>query len=507
MESGRHEAERIVWDVIVVGTGPGGAAAGYALAAPNRRILFLEQGPDLRDADAVRGEFVENVPGFHRLSDADRRRRLAWGGRMPETIEDARRGDGFLPHIGYGTGGSSVLWGMTMERLHPSDFARGWPVSYDEMRPWYEAAERLFRVRGAPYPVRREPTPHLMEPPPLSPANAAVFEALRSEGLHPYRLHLACERRPGCTLCHGHLCGVSPACKNDALRNCLEPALAQEGNRLLCRTMVTHLEAERRAVTCVHARQEDGARLRLHGRFVILAAGALATPRILLHSGLGNSSGLVGRCLMRHVIDLYVLRKAPPPEEPSAAKELGLNDFYYKDGRKLGSVQSFGLPPPVGYLRNQPGFNVWRWMGPLAGPIARRFAGTPIIASILEDEPRPENFVDAASGGWRMHYRIGSSEMERRRILRRLVRQAFRKFGPVRGGGTDDRKGLGHVCGTCRFGNDPRTSVLDPFNRVHDLDNLYITDASFFPTSGAVSPGLTIIANALRVAAHIGQRC
>jgi choline dehydrogenase-like flavoprotein len=499
--------QRILWDVIVVGTGPGGSVAGFALTAPGRRILFLEKGMDLRAASAVRGEFAEDCAGFRDLPAAERNLRLARSGRMTETIEDASRGDHFLPQLGCGTGGSSGLWGMTMERLFPSDFAAGWPIAYADMVPWYEAAERLFHVHGTPDPVRGEPAPHLLAPEaPLSPANETVFAAARAHGLRPYRLHLGCERLSGCTLCHGHLCGSAAGCKADALRMCLAPALAEEGNQLLAQTTVTGLEAEGRVVSVVHARGPDGAPLRLRGRVVVLAAGALSTPRVLLDSGLANASGLVGRGLMRHAIELFVLRKAPAPEEPALAKELGLNDFYGASGRKLGSIQAFGLPPPVNYLVNQPGFNLWRFMGPLAGPVARRFARTPIIASVVEDAPNPENGVDISGGGWRIRYRLGREESERRQELRTIVRRTFRQFAPVRAGGTDDRKALGHACGTCRFGDDPRASVLDACNRSHDLDNLYVTDASFFPRSGAVSPGLTIIANALRVAAHIGQR-
>jgi len=505
LDSNHKDAQGVFWDVIIAGTGPGGAAAGYALRAPGRRILFLEKGPDLRNGDTLRGRFVEDFAGFRKLSDSERSRRLTRGGRMTETIQDAVRGDRFVPQIGCGTGGSSVLWGMTMERLFPSDF-ENWPVSYRDMVPWYEAAERLFHVRGTPDPVRDEPAPHLLDPPPLSPANQAVFEHARAQGLHPYRLHLACERIPECAFCHGHLCSAPGACKADALSKCLEPALAHEGNELLCGTTVTGLESEGRTVTRVHARHDDGTALRFRGRIVVLAVGALSTPRVLLNSGLANTSRLVGRCLMRHAIDLYVLRKAPRIEEHAVSNELGLNDFYCADGQKLGSIQSFGLPPPVDYVVNQPGFNMWRWMGPLAGPIARWFSRTPIIASVVSDGPDRDNGVDTSGSGWRIRYQLGAADAARRQSLRDLVQRTFRRFGPVRGGGTDDRKALGHVCGTCRFGDDSRTSVLDACNRAHDLDNLYVTDASFFPASGAVSPGLTIVANALRVAAHIGQR-
>lgn len=475
-----------------MGTGVGGATTGHALACAGHSVLFLERG----HPGTTRG-FVEAEAAYHRLDEPARRQRLAQGGRNSEPWRDQHRGDRFVPYVGSGVGGSSALYGMALERLFPEDFA-AWPVSYRQMEPWYEAAEKLYRVRGTADPVRNEPAYHLLPPPPLSTANDAVFAQLAQQGLHPYRLHLACERVAGCRLCQGHLCDVP--CKNDARRICLEPALKYPHVKLTTGAEVTRLETQGSKITAVHA-TVDGVQHQFEGRVVVLAAGALVSPSLLLNSGLGNTSGLVGRRLMRHAIDLFVLRKAPPIETPGDSKELGLNDFYHHP-TKLGTVQSFGLAPPFEYLRNQPGWNLWRWMGPLGRLIAQRFARSPIVAGIVEDSPDLENRVQPGA----IAYRLGADDERRRDLLRQQIQQAFRQLGPMRITGTDDRKGLGHVCGTCRFGADSRTSVLDEWNRVHELDNLYVTDASFFPTSGGVNPALTIAANALRVAAELVNR-
>lgn len=480
------------WDVVVVGTGIGGATTGYALAKAGRSVLFLERG----HVGNTRG-FVEAEAGYHRLDEPERRARLALGGRNSDAWRDARRGDEYVPYVGSGPGGSSALYGMALERMFPSDF-ESWPISYDELKPWYAVAERLYRVRGTQDPLRTEPADHLLAPPPLSAANRRIFEHLAGIGLHPYRLHLACEHVAGCRLCQGHLCDA--ACKNDAVRVCLEPALGQGHVKLVTGARVTNLEVNHRNLSAVHA-DVDGTSHRFEAKVVVLAAGALASPVLLLSSGLPDSSNLVGRRLMRHAIDLFVLRKAPPAETPGDSKELGLNDFY-QDPEKLGTVQSFGLAPPYEYLRNQPGRNLWRWMGPLGPLVARRFARAPIVAGILEDSPDPDNRVEPGV----IAYRLGADDTRRRVLLRQQLRQAFSRFGPVLITGTDDRKGLGHVCGTCRFGTNPQSSVLDEWNRMHGIDNLYVTDASFFPTSAGVNPALTIAANALRVANELKRR-
>src|SRR5262249_15482691 len=247
--------------------------------------------------------------------------------RWADEIEDgsAKKPRRFVPFLGSGTGGSTALYGMVLERLFPRDFTprqnffgasgsslpEAWPIRYEDLVPYYEAAERLYRVRGAPDPCRDSETTRLLSPLPLSGSGRELFEFFAAKGLHPYQLPAACEEVPDCRGCQGFLCEKS--CKNDSVRVCLEPALAQYGARLLEECEVLRLEADRSHVTGVRCRWRGG-ELTLRAELVVLAAGALETPRILLDSvspnwpaGLANDSGLVGRNLMRHFTDLYAV--------------------------------------------------------------------------------------------------------------------------------------------------------------------------------------------------------
>src|SRR5688572_655748 len=183
----------------------GGATLGYSLARGGRRVLFVERGLDLRsrDSDRLRDRFVEDHPDFRRLSGADQQRESALGGRSTDDIEDRSHGRvaTFSPYIGCGTGGSTALYGMVLERLFPVDFVRGtahpddprssllaaWPIDYEDLRPWYEAAETLYRVRGGADPLRPGEATRLLPVPGLSPAGAAIVETLTAQGVHPYR--------------------------------------------------------------------------------------------------------------------------------------------------------------------------------------------------------------------------------------------------------------------------------------------------------------------------------
>jgi choline dehydrogenase-like flavoprotein len=307
---------------------------------------------------------------------------------------------------------------------------------------------------------------------------------------------------PDCRLCQGYLCSSNDRCKNDARITCLEPALQTGNARLIANARLVRLESMNRRVTAAVVLM-NGEEVQLTAGLYVLAAGALSTPRILLVSGIGNGSGLVGRRLMRHAIDLFVLTLGPRLDRPVDSKELALNDYYAKPGEWLGTVQSFGMAPSLEYLRNRPGRSLWRMLGPMARPISRLFRGAPIIAGFLQDRPLPENRIEVCPTGGRLVYRLPSPDMARRSRLRRLIVRGFARYGPIPVFGSSDREALGHVCGTAVFGHEPAASVLNPQNRVHEVDNLYVVDGSFFPTSGGVNPALTIMANALRVAHHI----
>ena len=521
------EAQGREWDVVVVGTGMGGATLGLALARAGKEVLFVEKGRDLAAAgtNALRGGPAEADASYRHSSPRGRRELLARSGRVTEELLDATRGRPVLPELGSGTGGSSSLYGMVLERFFPADFEpRGqhpdagesslpeaWPVSFQELRPWYDDAERLYRVRGSADPLRPGEDGALLPPTPVGAATGLLLDRLTGLGLHPYRLHLACDAVAGCQACQGYLCPL--ACKNDADRIALRPAMAEHGASLLSDCEAVGLEADRKRVRSVLCEQA-GRRGAVRGRLIVLAAGALASPVLLLRSrsadwpeGLANDSGVVGRNLMRHGIDLWLLRRAPRLDGPADAKAIGISDLYRSGSGKLGSIQSFGLPPPLEYLENQRA-PYWRLFRPITRALRARLATMPILATILEDLPYPSNYVEPAPNGrgLRLRYRPGASEERRRAQFRSLLRARLGDLGARLLSRADAPKALGHACGTCRFGEDARTSALDRDNRAHRLDNLYVVDASFFPSSAGINPALTIAANALRVAAHVASR-
>jgi choline dehydrogenase-like flavoprotein len=537
------------WDAIVVGTGMGGATLGHRLAQAGKRVLFCELGTASAQAGSLRGEYPELAGGRRgavlAASDAPA---LLQAGRWADTLvdESGSRPRPFVPFIGCGPGGSSALYGMAMERFMPADFHPGayrgtapgaatvehWPISYDDLAPWYAAAEVLYRVRGSIDPlvaaqIGTAPPPVLLPPPPISAAGAEISAFLAGRGLHPYRLPSACEFEASCRSCQGVLCPSN--CKNDADSICLQPAIHAHGARLLggCRVLAVRTAGRRATgVLCRWA----GRDLELRARVVVLAAGALQTPLILLRSrdrhdaeGLGNGSGMVGRHLMRHLIDIYLVRPRLQAGDPfdNRRKEIACNDFYLRDGDKLGTLQSFGRLPPAdmlfGSLHGDVRASRWSWAAPalplvrpLLRPVLRDMAENWLaLATIAEDLPYAENAVGRHTAGpdlARLQYTLRREGLQRAERFRRHMDGVLRGRSWRRLKQADNNHRIAHACGTCRFGDDPRTSVLDRDNRVHDCDNVFVVDSSFFPSSGGTNPSLTIAANALRVGKRIADQ-
>ena len=524
-----QDAEGQVWDAIVIGTGAGGATAGFNLARLGRSVLFVERGKLLHhDPMVARGD------PFWWVADAEKALNHGWWPRPFYQQQEDGMPVPTRPPIGCGAGGSTAHFNSVMDRFRPQDFTprrfspnapdaslpEAWPVSYEEMAVFYERAERLYRVRGTQDPLA-PPVASLLAPPPASARELAIVEALKGSGLHPYRIHYALEQVPGCDGCPGVLCPHK--CRNDAARICLYPALERYGARILPECRAIQLEETGRVVRQVIC-DRNGQRIALRARVFILAANAFLTPALLQRSasehfpnGLANSSGLVGRNLMLHASAHVFVR----PKRISRTLSLGmnyglsLNDFYVHNGEKLGNLHAHPIVNCDQAVRfvveNSWGLDLLP--GPLRYLVASKgtFLSRPwtAFAAIVEDLPYPENYVAAKAGSEEdivYNYRYPPELRRRTRIMVDGFKTAVAALFDVRSLEPVGDLNGSHVCGTCRFGDDPGMSVLDRENRAHDLDNLYVLDASFFPSSGGINPSLTIVANSLRVTDTIAQR-
>jgi len=533
------EAGTRYWDVVIVGAGMGGATLGNELAKAGMKVLFCEKGLAAGGPRSRGGAYAETffakreVPG---LAHADTLKASGrWWSQIHDVSSESERR--FVPFIGAGAGGSSALYGGALERFFPADFRprqnypdvpaadlpEAWPVSYEEMRPYYSRAESLYRVRGERDPLKAdESAPYELGAVPMQPHNRELTGFFQGKGLHPYQLPVACEYRSGCNGCQGFLCDKD--CKNDGGRICLKEAVEAHGAELWDECVVDRLEARGDVVTRLHCTRRGEAVVVEAGLFV-LAAGALATPSLLLRSrstawpaGLGNSSGLVGKYLMRHYVDLYAVF-TETPGRGSGIKQVAINDFYQTPAGKFGTIQSFGSLPPapiiVDGLKDDVGhvFGPGAWAVAAARPVLTPvlkwlFERATIVASIMEDLPFRDNAVSLASddedgAAVKIDYRLRAGESARIKAFRRQVAATLSPYRYMLIKQAENNQRIAHVCGTCRFGDDPASSVLDRNNRCHDLKNLYVVDASFFPSSGGTNPALTIAANALRVADSI----
>ena len=530
------EIQRIQWDWIVVGTGVGGATFGHTLAEAGRRVLFIEKGLDRRtNPQKKSGQFLESLVSNLRARSVEDHQNT---GRSSSSIWDATRNRWIKPILGSGTGGSSALFGMVMERFWKEDFEPGrwhkgagaslperWPVSFKEMEPFYKEAEQLFGVSGSVTDPLRSDQEFLYAPrPPLSDEGTHLMSTLTKKGLHPYALPLARQWGTPCRFCQSHLCQHD--CKNDAAKICLEPAIRLWGASLLTEAEVLEVTGRGAKVSGVTVLVKGKIR-HLSAHNVALAAGALQTPLILLKSrspfwpqGLANRSGMVGRNLMRHYIDLIGIPSLFPRDERGDQKEIGVNDFYFPNGEKLGTLADFGRMPPIPVVLEDLdndvassgrifGGMIWQTIRPLVGWFLKQlFDRTRFLALIVEDLPDKDNRVEAGTHGAdiTIHYKIRAAELSRIHRARSLVRGVLGPLSTFLLPNAENTKLLAHACGTCRMGNDPHTSVVDRHNRAHGISNLYIVDSSFFPSSGGVNPALTIAANALRVARHLTQK-
>lgn len=517
-----QEAKARRHDVIIIGAGMGGGIAGRQLAEAGLSVLFIEKGPAgyRREEQDLSSEITD---------PAARQLRGAW----PKPFEahiDGKTSRFFGP-VGSGVGGSSVFYAGALERPEPHDLddqpdrphpAGGWPAGFDEFRPYYDAAEDILHVSGEQDPLSDHPSATLRDPPPLSAGDIAMGEDLRKLGLHPYRLHSSLRFIENCKTCIGHKC--PRPCKMDGRSAGVEPALATGNAALLDCCDVKELWEDNARITGVEIKH-NGEEFTLTAKMYLLAAGTFGSCRLLLAScsnkpeGCANSSGWVGRGLMFHLHENFALWPKKHSRFGSAGKSFCMRDLYFFDGNRLGIVQAMGLDAAYGnivhhlngifdrsFLRK---FLSLRHLTRIPAIIgARIFGQAKIFVGLMEDFSYYENRVflhpedpDILA----FEYTIHDELRARRNLFKRQIRKAFRGHRKIFLGYKPELD-FGHSSGTLRFGNDPKTSVLDRNCKAHDLENLYVADASFMPSSMGVNPSLTIAANALRVADVIIER-
>jgi choline dehydrogenase-like flavoprotein len=384
----------------------------------------------------------------------------------------------------------------------------------------------MLRVAGTPDPLDPDDDGKLRRPPIVSGNTAALFELLKTNGRNPFRMHVGIDYRPGCSECQGVVC--QRQCKSDSFGRVLAPILAEGRARLRCVTHVDLLERDARGHFKAMVRNADGSSEAIVARLVVLAAGALNSPLILQRSaGLWRSERvpeMVGAGLMFHFGDIFAVMGANPSDGSFGPfKTLGFRDHYLENGMPLAECQSLGMagsPWMVGkYLEEEA---VALGLGnlpmvPVAADIigraaARHYRNAYLFTSNLEDLPYLGNRVDgygtavgSRQGRISVTYSSPDELLVRARRLRQLQREAFAPF-EVHFLKRLGAPNLGHPMGTCRMGEDPRTSVVDPAGQVWGQPGLYIADASAFASSLGINPALTVAANALRVAEGIIRR-
>jgi choline dehydrogenase-like flavoprotein len=507
------------YDVIVIGSGAGGGTLTHALAPTGKRILLLERGDwmprevDNWDSHAV---WIE--------------KRYANSGKWL----DAQTGKSFTPKQHYYVGGNTKVYGAILFRFRERDFGEirhvdgvspAWPIRYEDLAPWYDRAEALYQVHGTRGTDPTEPPAGVPYPFPAishEPRIQQLHEDLRAAGLNPFPLpngilldesapwRSACIR---CATCDGYACPTNG--KADAAVIAVEPALRHPNVTLLTNSHVTRLETDTsgRSVTDVVV-ERHGVEERFSADVVVIAAGAINSAALLLQShsdlhpgGLGNSSGQVGRNLMLHN-NSSLIAFSHMPNPTKFQKTLGINDFYFGDPASdwpypLGAMQMLGKSDATLI-----GFDVKDAADP--AEVARHAIDFWLTT---EDLPLPENRVTVdGDGGISLRYTPTNLEAHRRLRAKfeslltamRCREDVYENLSYV--GGRLGIAGVAHQNGTVRFGTDPRTSALDLECRLHDVDNVYVADSSFFVSSTSVNPTLTIVANALRVAETVAAR-
>jgi choline dehydrogenase-like flavoprotein len=490
-------------DILIIGSGMGGASLAAGLAGSGARVLILEKGERLRDTPETR----------------DARAIFQRGHFRPKEMWRDAQGRDFNPGNYHVVGGNTKFYGAVLFRYRREDFSElefagggispAWPFPYEALEPWYSKAEHLYQARGTTAEDPTEPahsTPYPHAPVPDEPAIADVRARLKAVGLHPASLPLGVDIERWLKRAKTPFDAFPDTLtgKMDAESCGLAAALTDPLITLETGCEVTRLETgPGNRIDAVVYRQ-NGKERRLSPKIVVLAAGAVCSAVLLLRSadganpdGLANRSGQVGRNFMNHNATFMLAVDPRTVNDSVYQKTLHFNDFYFGDGNgsgPLGQVQLLGRVSTPILKASIPIVPEWA-----LAPLANRAVDWYLVS---EDLPRPESRVRVDGKGIILEWR--PSNLGPHEKLVSVTRQRMRAAGyPIILTKRVDGRLPSHQCGTLRMGADGATAVLDPSGRSFDHPNLYVADAGALPTSAAVNPSLTVAALALRMADHL----
>ncbi|MER3434505.1 MAG: dehydrogenase [Leptolyngbya sp. ERB_1_1] len=491
------------YDVIIVGTGAGGGTLARKLAPTGKKILILERGFfPVRESSEAQDIELFRKEKFH----------------APEQWYD-ENGEPFYPQTSYCVGGNTKIYSGVLMRMRDRDFeavqhqdgiSPAWGLKYADFEPYYTEAEKLYQVHGKSGDDPTEP-PHREDYPFPEVAHEShiqiVCDGLSKQGLHPAYLPL----------------GLDDQGRTDSEDTGVTPALKYENVSLKTSAQVVclHTNPTGTAIKAVQAKIGEQSYLFL-GDIVVLSCGAINSAALLLRSqnekhpnGIANRSDQVGRNLMKQQLSV-VVQLTTEANSGLFQRTVSVNDFYWGDRDyryPMGHVQNSGgilqdviftEAPPVfsAVSRLMPGFGIRQ--------LATRSLGWWLQT---EDLPNPNNrirfvgdklYIDFTPSNVEAHDRLVYRWIDVLKQVESLQPSMFNRAAHPRS--DMPVQVVAHQCGTCRFGEDPETSVLDLNCRAHEVDNLYVVDSSFFPSSASVSPALTVMANALRVGEHLIER-
>jgi choline dehydrogenase-like flavoprotein len=488
------------YDVIIIGTGAGGGTLARKLAPTGKKILILERGELIyRESSELIDTEVFKKEQYH----------------AAEPWYD-NTGEPFYPQTYYAVGGNTKIWSGVLQRMRERDFEQvqhqgglspSWPLKYPDFEPYYTEAETLYQVHGKAGDDPTEPPHSEAYPFPEvahEPMLQGISDTLSKQGWHPVHLPL----------------GLGDYGRTDAEDTGITPVLNRETITLKTSAQVVllHTNPSGSEIKAVEAKIEGQSYLFL-GDIVVLACGAVNSAALLLRSanekhpnGIANSSGQVGRNFMKQLLSV-VVQLTSAANSGTFPRTVGLNDFYWGDK---------DFPYPMGHVQNSGGIFqdvIFAEAPPILSVLSRvvpnfglRQLATHSIGWWLktEDLPNPNNRVHYVGDKLQVDYTPNNVEAHDRLVYRwvDVLKNVEQSQPNLFNRTTHPRsdmpiQAVAHQCGTCRFGEDPATSVLDLNCRTHEVQNLYVVDNSFFPSHASVSPGLTVIANALRVGDHL----